>query len=98
MAELLAKLEGELNREGVERDRGVSVIVIRGEGAISPEERMSFTLSIAVSIRASTLEMRHSSKSPMMPKIAKKIIMTLILSLDDFLGLTTAGWPSYVTR
>jgi hypothetical protein len=37
--ELLARLEGELNREGrAEADRGVSVIVIRGEGAISPEE------------------------------------------------------------
>jgi hypothetical protein len=38
MAELLARLEGELNREGADRARGVSVIVIRGEGAISPEE------------------------------------------------------------
>jgi hypothetical protein len=34
MAELLARLEGELNREGTGGPRGVSVIVIRGEGAI----------------------------------------------------------------
>jgi MoaA/NifB/PqqE/SkfB family radical SAM enzyme len=38
MAELLAKLEGELNREGADGARGISVIVIRGDGAISPEE------------------------------------------------------------
>jgi hypothetical protein len=38
MAELLARLEGELNKEGTDGPRGVSVIVIRGEGAISPEE------------------------------------------------------------
>jgi hypothetical protein len=38
MAELLARLEGELNKENTDGARGISVIVIRGEGAISPEE------------------------------------------------------------
>jgi len=38
MAELLAKLEGELNKEMTDGARGISVIVIRGEGAILPEE------------------------------------------------------------
>jgi hypothetical protein len=36
--ELLARLEGELGKEAADGDRGISVIVIRGEGAISPEE------------------------------------------------------------
>ena len=36
--ELLARLQGELSKETTDRDRGVSVIVIRGERAISPEE------------------------------------------------------------
>jgi len=36
--ELLARLEGELGREAADGPRGVSVIVIRGEGAISPKE------------------------------------------------------------
>lgn len=38
MVELLARLEGELNKDGADGSRGVSVIVIRGEGAISPAE------------------------------------------------------------
>jgi hypothetical protein len=53
MAELLAKLEGELNREGADGPRGVSVIVIRGEGAISPEEfRRSADARMALEARA----------------------------------------------
>jgi len=36
--ELLARLEGELGKEMTDGARGISVIVIRGEGAISPEE------------------------------------------------------------
>ena len=36
--ELLARLEGELGKENTDEVRGISVIVIRGEGAISPEE------------------------------------------------------------
>jgi hypothetical protein len=36
--ELLARLEGELGKENTDEARGISVIVIRGEGAISPEE------------------------------------------------------------
>ena len=42
MAELLAKLEGELNREGADGARGISVIVIRGRGHLArgvPAER-----------------------------------------------------------
>jgi hypothetical protein len=38
MAELLAKLEGELGKEGADGARGISVIVIRGHGAIDPAE------------------------------------------------------------
>ena len=38
MVELLAKLGGELSKEVTDGDRRVSVIVIRGDGAISPEE------------------------------------------------------------
>jgi hypothetical protein len=36
--ELLARLEGELGKEAPDGARGISMIVIRGEGAISPEE------------------------------------------------------------
>jgi hypothetical protein len=36
--ELLARLQGEFAKESPDEARGISVIVIRGEGAISPEE------------------------------------------------------------
>jgi hypothetical protein len=36
--ELLARLEGELGKDAADGDRGVSIIVIRGDGAISPEQ------------------------------------------------------------
>jgi hypothetical protein len=36
--ELLARLEGELHKDGVAGASGISVIVIRGEGAIDPAE------------------------------------------------------------
>jgi hypothetical protein len=39
MVELLARLEGELNKDGADDGaRGISVIVIRGDGAIDPAE------------------------------------------------------------
>ena len=38
MVELLAKLEGELSKEGPEVGRGISTIIIRGENAVTPEE------------------------------------------------------------
>jgi hypothetical protein len=36
--ELLARLQGEFAKETPDGARGISVIVIRGEGAISPAE------------------------------------------------------------
>ncbi len=36
--ELLARLQGEFAKERADEARGISVIVIRGDGAISPEE------------------------------------------------------------
>jgi len=52
--ELLARLEGELHRDGAAPAGGVSVIVIRGEGAISPAEfRAGADRRMAIEARAS---------------------------------------------
>ena len=57
MLELLARLQGELSKESAEGVRGVSVIAIRGDGAISLEEfREAADARMALEARARSEE------------------------------------------
>jgi hypothetical protein len=64
MVELLAKLEGEMRKDGADGSRGVSVIAIRGEWAIDPAEfRRNADARIALEARA-TEGQSKSVRSP----------------------------------
>ena len=60
--ELLARLQGEFAKETADEARRISVIVIRGDGAISPEEfRRSADARMALEAARATT---NSSQSP----------------------------------